>query len=105
MTIPSLQDRVSYVGNIFQFPLGYTFLITSFIPCFFASRMQKGVASCSPSSWPDVLARVRSGEGGEGGGGERERVREGESQSAAGELARRLTSSSKVISTVKRTQR
>ena len=47
-----------------------------------------------------------AGKEGRGGGGvERERVREGESQSAAGELARRLTSSSKVISTVKRTQR
>ena len=69
--------------------------------------MQKDVASCSPSSQPDVLAGIRSGEGGKGGGGgrERERVREGESQSAEGELARRLTSSSKAVSTVKRTQR
>ena len=65
--------------------------------------MQKDVASCSPSSYPGVLAGIRSGEGGKGGGGER--VREGYSQSAEGELARRLTSSSKAISTVKRTQR
>lgn len=31
--------------------------------------MQKDVASCSPSSQPDVLAGIRSGEGGKGGGG------------------------------------
>lgn len=56
-----------------------------------------------------VLSRMCSREYGAGregrGGEEKERVREGESQSAAGELARRLTSSSKAISTVKRTQR
>ena len=37
--------------------------------------MQKDVASCSPSSQPDVLAGIRSGEGGKGGGGERESER------------------------------
>ena len=38
--------------------------------------MQKDVASCSPSSQPDVLAGIRSGEGGKGGGGGGERERE-----------------------------
>ena len=52
---------------------------------------------------PSRMCSRENGAGREGrGGGERERVREGESQSAAGELARRLTSSSKVISTVKK---
>ena len=54
---------------------------------------------------PSRICSREYGAGREGRGGERERVTEGESQSAAGELARRLTSSSKVISTVKRTQR
>ena len=49
-----------------------------------------------------VPSRMRSREYGAGAG---ERVREGESQSATGELARRLTSFSKAIFTVKRTQR
>ena len=53
---------------------------------------------------PSRVCSREYGAGREGRGGG-ERVREGYSQSAEGELARRLTSSSKAISTVKRTQR